>query len=69
MTMDQNSSHYKQRINDVQNKCCSKDGNITSQLSTSPGYSRDTSGELNLGLDIASVAPMPSVHKEPEFPP
>ncbi|KAL5079298.1 hypothetical protein RYX36_007719 [Vicia faba] len=45
------------------------DGNNASQLSTSSGYSRDTSGELNLGLDIAGVAPMPSVHREPEFPP
>ncbi|KAL5060103.1 hypothetical protein RYX36_031707 [Vicia faba] len=45
------------------------DENSASQLSTSPGYSRDTSGELNPGLDTASVAPMPSMHREPEFPP
>ncbi|CAI8614719.1 unnamed protein product [Vicia faba] len=41
------------------------DENSASQLSTSPGYSRDTSGELNPGLDT----PMPSMHREPEFPP
>ncbi|CAK8566050.1 unnamed protein product [Lathyrus sativus] len=45
------------------------DDSNASQLSTSPGYSRDTSGELNPGSDTASAAPMPSMHREPEFPP
>ncbi|XP_058787882.1 U-box domain-containing protein 4 isoform X2 [Vicia villosa] len=45
------------------------DDSNASQLSTSPGYSRDTSGELNPGSDTAGAAPMPSMHREPEFPP
>ncbi|KAK7290368.1 hypothetical protein RIF29_04735 [Crotalaria pallida] len=38
------------------------------QLSTSPSYSRDASGELNPGQDAASAGAIPS-HREPEFPP
>lgn len=45
------------------------DDSNASQLSTSPGYSRDTSGELNPGSDTVGAAPMPSMHREPEFPP
>lgn len=45
------------------------DDSNASQLSTSPGYSRDTSGELNPGPDAAGSAPMPSMQREPEFPP
>ncbi|KAJ1422909.1 Zinc finger, RING/FYVE/PHD-type [Sesbania bispinosa] len=45
------------------------DDNSAPQLSTSPGYSRDASGELNPGPDAAGAAAMPSMHREPEFPP
>lgn len=45
------------------------DDNNASQLSTGPGYSRETSGELSPGPDASTVAAMPSVHREPEFPP
>lgn len=45
------------------------DDNNASQLSTSPGYSRDTSGELNPGPDASGAAAMPSIQREPEFPP
>jgi HEAT repeat protein len=45
------------------------DDSNASQLSTSPGYSRDTSGELNPGSDAAGSAPMPSMQREPDFPP
>lgn len=45
------------------------DDSNASQLSTSPGYSRDTSGELNPVSDASGSAPMPSMQREPEFPP
>lgn len=45
------------------------DDTNASQLSASPGYSRDTSGELNPEPDAAGTAAMPSTHREPEFPP
>ncbi|XP_057745067.1 U-box domain-containing protein 4 isoform X1 [Arachis stenosperma] len=45
------------------------DDNSSPQLSSSPAYSRDVSGELNPGLDSASAATVPSSHREPEFPP
>ncbi|KAL1370230.1 hypothetical protein AAHE18_01G044800 [Arachis hypogaea] len=45
------------------------DDNSSPQLSSSPAYSRDVSGELNPGPDSASAATVPSSHREPEFPP
>lgn len=45
------------------------DDSNASQLSTSPGYSRDTSGELNPGSDAAGPAPVLSIQREPEFLP
>ncbi|KAK7301601.1 hypothetical protein RJT34_12468 [Clitoria ternatea] len=39
------------------------------QMSTSAGHSRDASGELNPGQYNAGAAAMPSMHREPEFPP
>ncbi|XP_061364891.1 U-box domain-containing protein 4-like isoform X2 [Gastrolobium bilobum] len=45
------------------------DENNAPGLSTSPGYSRDASGELNPGPDAAGAAAIPSMHREPEFPP
>ncbi|XP_027334291.1 U-box domain-containing protein 4 isoform X2 [Abrus precatorius] len=39
------------------------------QLSTSPGHSRDASGELNPGPETAGAAAIPSMHREHEFPP
>ncbi|RDX84863.1 U-box domain-containing protein 4, partial [Mucuna pruriens] len=45
------------------------DDNSAPQLSTSPGHSRDASGELNPGPETAGTTAMPSMHREPEFPP
>ncbi|KAE9598906.1 hypothetical protein Lal_00022389 [Lupinus albus] len=45
------------------------DDNSAPQLSTSPSYSRDASGELNPGQDAAGAAAMLSPHRQPEFPP
>ncbi|TKY47235.1 U-box domain-containing protein 4 [Spatholobus suberectus] len=45
------------------------DDNNAPQLSTSPGCSRDASGELNPGPETAGTTAVPSMHREPEFPP
>ncbi|XP_019434109.1 PREDICTED: U-box domain-containing protein 4-like isoform X2 [Lupinus angustifolius] len=45
------------------------DDNSAPQLSTSPSYSRDASGELNPGQDAAGAAAVLSPHRQPEFPP
>ncbi|CAL0334742.1 unnamed protein product [Lupinus luteus] len=45
------------------------DDNSAPQLSTSPSYSGDASGELNPGQDAAGAAAMLSPHRQPEFPP
>ncbi|XP_027931532.1 U-box domain-containing protein 4 isoform X1 [Vigna unguiculata] len=44
------------------------DDNNAPRLSTSPGHSRDASGELNAGPETAGTTVMPSTHREAESP-
>ncbi|CAJ1960540.1 unnamed protein product [Sphenostylis stenocarpa] len=46
-----------------------QDDDNNAQLSTSPGHSRDASGELNPGPETAGTTTTPSTHREAEFPP